>query len=97
MIAVSDAWKAAQLEALVPLSDIRIEYNVTDPGVQEEAVSTAETEEIYSAVARVVREEAVNEPLYATLEHNLWLLDTSRTMMPEPPSLTDGLDRKSVV
>lgn len=90
MIAVSDAWKAAQLETLVPVSDIRIEYNVTDPGVQDEAVATTASEEIYSAVADVVNEEALNEPMYATLEHNLWALDSSLGVLSETPVMTDG-------
>ena len=91
MIAVSEAWKAAQLETLIPVSDVRIEYNVTDPGVQDEAVSTATTsEETFSSVASVVREEALNEPLYATLEQNLWVLNKTRTPLPNTPSLTDG-------
>lgn len=91
MIAVSNAWKAAHLETLVPMSDIRIEYNVTEPGVQDEAVSTTKTpEETYSSVADVVKEEALNEPPYATLEHNLWFLNKSRTAMPETRHATDG-------
>ena len=50
MIAVSDAWKEAQTGLLVPVSDIRIEYNVTDPGVQDEAVATATTADRKSVV-----------------------------------------------
>ena len=91
MISVSDAWKSAQQELLVPMSDIRIEYNVTDPGVQDEAVSTATTtEETYSSVAEVVNEEGLHEPLYATLEHNSWLLNKTRSVLPDAPVVTDG-------
>lgn len=91
MIAVSNAWKAAQRETLVPVSDIRIEYNVTDPGVQEEAVSTTiTTEETYSSVADVVHDDALNEPLYATLEHNSWILNKTRSALPEATVHTDG-------
>lgn len=97
MITVSDAWKAAQLETLVPVSDIRIEYNVTDPGVQEEAVSTTVSpEEIYSNVGDVVNDDALNEPLYATLEHNLWLLDKSKSILPEAPLESDGFVGRSL-
>lgn len=97
MIAVSDAWKAAHLETLVPISDIRVEYNVTDPGVQDEAVSTSTySEETYSKVADVVNDEALNEPLYASLEHNLWLLDNSCIVLPENPVATDGFVSKSL-
>ena len=91
MIAVSNAWKAAHLGTLVPMSDIRIEYNVTDPGVQDEAVSTAATaEESYSSVADVVNEDALHEPLYATLEHNSWILNGSRIALSDSPEPTDG-------
>ena len=91
MIPVSSSWKAAHLGTLVPVSDIRIEYNVTDPGVQDEAVSTAATaEETFSSAADVVEEEALNEPLYATLEHNSWILNKSRNVLSESPVLTDG-------
>lgn len=91
MIAVSNAWKAAQLETLVPVSDIRIEYNVTDPGVQDEAVSTTTTtEETFSSVADVVKDEALNEPKYATMEHNRWVLDKTCVSLSNQPDLTDG-------
>lgn len=97
MIAVSNAWKAAQLETLLPVSDVRIEYNVTDPGVQDEAVSTTTTpEEAYSSVADVVNDDALNEPLYATLEHNLWVLDKTRNVQPEVLSYTDGFVSKNM-
>jgi hypothetical protein len=91
MIAVSNAWKTAQLETLVPVSDIRIEYNVTDPGVQDEAVSTTTTtEETFSSVADVVKEENLNEPRYATMEHNLWILNKTRVALPNQDEPTDG-------
>ena len=90
MIAVSNSWKTAHTGTLVPVSDIRIEYNVTDPGVQDEAVSTATNEEVYSSAAEVVREEALNEPRYATLEHNLWVLNKTRIALPETTVSTDG-------
>jgi len=96
MIAVSNAWKAAHLETLVPVSDIRIEYNVTEPGVQDEAVSTTTAaEEVFSSVADVVNEEALNEPLYATLEHNSWVLNKSRSVLSESSALTDGFVSKN--
>ena len=96
MIPVSNAWKAAHLGTLVPVSDIRIEYNVTEPGVQDEAASTtAAPEEVFSSVADVVKEEALSEPPYATLEHNSWILNKSRTVMREEPEKTDGFVSKN--
>lgn len=91
MFEVSNGWKAAHLGTLVPMSDIRIEYNVTDPGVQDEAVSKATTaEESFSSAADVVREEALNEPRYATLEHNSWILNASRVALPDALPITNG-------
>lgn len=83
MIAVSGQWKAAQSGMLVPLSEIEIEYNVTEPGVQADASSTATPEETFSAAENVVRELLVDEPKYAMLEHNQWLLDGSYIPLPE--------------
>ena len=97
MISVSEAWKAAHRETLVPISDIQIEYNVTDPGVQDEAVSSAATaEESFSSAENVVVDEALNEPLYATLEHNSWLLNGSRSVLMASPTLTDGFVSKNL-
>lgn len=91
MIAVSNAWKAAQLEALTPISDIRIEYNVTEPGLQADAASSAtSSEETYSNATKVVDDDALNEPPYATLEHNLWSLGASRIAFPKSTQYTDG-------
>ncbi len=96
MIAVSNAWKAAQLETLVPISDIRVEYNITEPGVQDEARSTTTSaEEAYSTVADVVNEEALNEPPYATLEHNLWILNKKRVALSDNSTATDGFVSKN--
>lgn len=97
MIAVSDAWKDAYRSTLVPLSDVRVEYNVTDPGVQEDATSaTTSEEEIFSTAADVVKEESLEEPLYASLEHNSWVLDSSRIALGADPAMTGGFVSKSV-
>lgn len=82
MIAVSDGWKAAQKEMLVPLSEIEIEYNITEPGVQADASATATLEETFSAAENTVIELLTDEPKYAMLEHNQWLLDGSYTPLP---------------
>ena len=90
MIAVSDRWKEVQKDYLVPLSDIQIEYNVTDPGAQEDANATATPEESFSGVANVVAELRVDEEKYATLEHNMWLLDGGNVVLPPSPAVADG-------
>ena len=90
MIAVSDRWKEVQKDYLVPLSDIQIEYNVTDPGVQEDATATATPEESFSGAENVVAELRREEVKYATLEHNLWLLDGGNVALPPSPAMADG-------
>lgn len=82
MIAVSDAWKAIHKERLLPISEIEIEYNITEPGVQADASSTATLEESFSAAENVVLEALSDEPKYAMLEHNQWLLDGTFRVLP---------------
>lgn len=90
MIAVSDRWKEAQKELLVPLSEIEIEYNITEPGVQADASSTGTPEETFSGAENVVVELLVEEPKYATLELNQWLLDGTYRIMPDNPPTASG-------
>lgn len=75
MIFVSEKWKQAQRESLVPFSDVQIEYNITDPGLQDDATASATAEEEFSSAFRVVDEDSTVEIKYATLETNLWQLD----------------------
>lgn len=82
MIAVSNAWKAVHKGLLLPLSEIEIEYNITEPGVQEDATASGTPEEPHSAAESVTNEVAANEPKYALLEHNQWLLDGSYIPFP---------------
>jgi hypothetical protein len=82
MIAVSNQWKAIQKDLLLPISEIEIEYNVTEPGVQADASSTATPEETFSGAENVVQELLSGEPKYATLEHNLWILDGTFVPLP---------------
>lgn len=90
MIAVSDRWKEAQKELLVPLSEIEIEYNITEPGVQADASSVGSPEETFSGAENVVVELLVEEPKYATLELNQWLLDGTFQALPDNPPTASG-------
>ena len=85
MIAVSDRWKEVQKGQLLPLSEIEIEYNVTEPGVQEDATTTAILEETFSAAENVTVEVLADEPKYALLERNQWVLDGSYIALPTNP------------
>lgn len=90
MISVSDAWKEAQRGLLVPLSDIRIEYNVTDPGVQEDAEAAGTLEEHISRADLVVNELRRDEAKYASLERNLFILDGTYRALPSTLPPADG-------
>lgn len=90
MIAVSDAWKAIHKDLLLPISEIQIEYNVTEPGVQADATSVGTPEETFSGAENVVQELLVEEPKYATLELNQWLLDGSFMVLPVETPVASG-------
>ncbi len=84
MIAVSDKWKELQQEQLLPESFVEVSCAITELGVQEEATAVGINEEIFSNVTAVL--DTYSEPSskrYATLETNLWLLDGSRTILPD--------------
>ena len=83
MIGVSEAWKVAQTGTIVPESYVEITYKVTEPGAQEEAVATTNGAIYYSDYAGVVDSSEGDSPLYATLEHNMWLLDGEFTVLPD--------------
>ena len=90
MISVSNQWKAIQKEMLLPISEIEIEYNITEPGVQADASSTATPEETFSGAENVVQELLTEEPKYATLEHNQWLLDGTFEVLPVAVPMASG-------
>lgn len=68
MISVSNAWKAAHNETLLPETFVEITYAATEPGVQKTAVSTATLEESFSNTAQVASTLDKNPEKYATLE-----------------------------
>lgn len=90
MLTVSDRWREAQKGQLVPLSEIEIEYNVTEPGVQGAAVASSSLEEVYSAAENVTNESYSVDPKYALLEHNQWLLDGTYVEFPTYPPEGSG-------
>ena len=90
MISGSEQWKAIQKELLLPISEIEIEYNITEPGVQADASSTATPEESFSGAENVVQELLTDEPKYAMLEHNQWLLDGTFDVLPVDVPMASG-------
>ena len=81
MITVSDAWRDIQQRFLLPETHIEIDCGVTDDEAQSLAQATGTDEATFSNAAGVV-DGLTDVRKYATLEHNLWSLDGSQTILP---------------
>lgn len=81
MINVSNAWKDIQQRFLLPETHIEIDCGVSDDEAQAVAVASGTNEAVFSNAPGVVNGLA-GITKYATLEHNLWSLDGSHTMLP---------------
>lgn len=79
MIAVSDAWKAVHQRSLLPETFVEISITVADTDVEESVTITAENESEFSNRENIIGEPLSQSDKGATLEHNLWVLDGSRT------------------
>lgn len=91
MISVSDNWKEAQKQRLLPYSDIQIEYSVTAPGIQADAGATGSPEDVTSQTSLIMQDEIAEETVkYGTLERNLWVLGDSFEIMPTRDTLANG-------
>lgn len=77
MIPVSNAWKAAQNEILLPELLVEITYDVSEPGLQDEAVASANYPEDFANVSQIVSRVNKNSEKYATLDYGCWGLDGS--------------------
>lgn len=77
---VSDAWKQAQSEMLVPEQFIEIEYSVTDPDVQGDGAASSNGDTDFATTEGILN-KPIDSPLYATLEHNIWGLDGSMSLL----------------
>lgn len=75
MISASSAWIAAHQELLLPEMFIELDYTVSEPGLQEDAVASSNDDTSFSTVADVVSMEEKSGAKYAILEHGLWGLD----------------------
>lgn len=84
MINVSNEWKAAQYERLQPETFVEITSVVTEPGLQEDAVSFCEDETYFSEAERVVLPKAESEA-YASLEYGQWGLGGDLSYFDESP------------
>lgn len=80
---VSNAWKQAQEEMIVPEQFVQIEYFVTDPDVQDDSNASSDGEVNYAVTEDITNITTKNIPKYATLEHNIWGLDGSFNVIPD--------------
>lgn len=74
---VTAAWKAAHQEMLLPETFIEISYDITEPGLQEQAVATATMEASVSEAETLTDSSEKDVRRYSSLEWNAWGLDGS--------------------
>lgn len=83
MILVSDAWKNVQPRFILPESFLEISCFISEPGAQETAVASGTIESFISNVGNITGNgEGQTSTKYATLEHNLWTLDGTMSILP---------------
>lgn len=82
---VSDSWKLAQEQTLVPESYVEVILNVGDPESQADATSGSNGEMDFSDSSSLAEETIKNPVRYSMLERNSWLLDGSFLLLPDNP------------
>lgn len=87
MIHVSEKWKNAQSEIIVPETFVRITYEVTEPGLHELANVTYNGTADYADASGVVSATPSTHVKYATLEHQMWALDGTHEILPDAVTL----------
>jgi len=85
MIHVSDGWKSAHKDLLLPETFIEISYSVTEPGLQQEGIASSNMEESYSDTQSLLSTVTVDKEKYGTLEWNFWGLDGSYAYFDDTP------------
>ena len=80
---VTNAWKTAQQEMIVPEQFIQIEYSVTDPDVQKDGTASSSGDAAYADTADITDTTIKAPPHYATLEHNIWGLNGEQLVLPD--------------
>ena len=89
MITVSEAWKDIQQRFLLPETHIEIDCGVTDDEAQSVATATGTDETAFSNAPGIV-DGLTDVAKYATLEHNLWALDGTHTILPDTGSYSNA-------
>lgn len=83
MQSVTESWKTAQQEMIVPEQFIQIEYSVTDPDVQKDGAASSNGNAVYADTADITDTTIKSPPHYATLEHNIWGLNGEQIVLPD--------------
>lgn len=83
MITVSDAWKVAQTQRLVPISEVSITYEVTEPFLHDDATCTSEYAHRFSQEHRLIEKQKTGKIKYFTGEWNTVRLDGSCRVRPD--------------
>ena len=89
MITVSDAWKDIQQRFLLPETHIEIDCGITDDEAQSVATATGTNETTFSNASGVV-DGLTDVAKYVTLEHNLWALDGTHSLLPDSGSYSNA-------
>lgn len=87
MITVSDSWKEVNQRFLLPETFIEISCGMTDVGVRDLLEVSSTDEAVFSNAGNIIKSvNTFSSAKYATMEHNLWLLDGSRNIVPNSGS-----------
>lgn len=86
MITVSEGWKSAHDELLLPETFIKLSFGVTEPGLALAAKTTATNEDSFSEAEKITDALEKEPEKYATLEFNSWALDGTFEYCDETPT-----------
>ena len=85
MISVSNAWKTAQKQTLLPEMFVEILYKVTEPELQKKASVSANYPEEFSDVNQLLDLTDKHSDAYTTLDYGCWGLDGDFDYFDESP------------
>lgn len=83
MQTVSNEWKAAHQELLVPESYVELVLTVSDPEAVAGAEAISNGEEHFSNASETIKEIEKEPQKFSTLEKNIWVLDGTCTVLPD--------------
>lgn len=82
---VSNEWKSAHEQLLVPESYVELRLTVSDPDALADASASSNGEEAFSNAPSIVKDTEKSPTRFATLEKNIWALDGSFSILPDTP------------